>query len=85
MTDDRSAQAIVALGLFDGTKTNIFTGTINGIIAQHPFGSGGFGWDTIFIPDGYTQTRAEMNEKDYDATSPRLKALEALMQFVKED
>ena len=62
----------------------IFIGTINGTIAKEPRGTGGFGWDAIFIPTGHTQTRAEMTVTDYDETSPRRLALVKLNKYIKD-
>lgn len=81
---DKSAIAEVGIGYFDGKNMEIFIGTINGTIAEKPKGTGGFGWDAIFIPNGYTQTRAEMSEDDYDKTSPRKSALMELNKYLKE-
>jgi non-canonical purine NTP pyrophosphatase (RdgB/HAM1 family) len=82
MSEDRHAQALVTIGFGDGIQTATFTGTLEGTIADHPRGKGGFGWDSIFIPKGYTQTRAEMDDDDYDATLPRKFALEKLNTFL---
>lgn len=82
--NDRSAEAIVTLGFCDATQTKTFTGIITGRISDYPKGSGGFGWDNIFIPQGFDQTRAEMNEEDYDKTSPRRIALEYFTSFLKQ-
>jgi non-canonical purine NTP pyrophosphatase (RdgB/HAM1 family) len=81
--EDKSAIATVAIGYYDGNDVYTFIGTVNGSISKTPKGSGGFGWDQIFIPDGYFQTRAEMNEEDYDETSPRKDALMQLETFLK--
>lgn len=81
---DRSATATVAIGYYDGTEVKTFTGEIKGNIAKEPQGNDGFGWDQIFIPMGYTQTRAEMNEQDYDDTSPRKTALLKLENYINE-
>lgn len=81
--DDKSAEAEVCIGYFDGEHLEISSGIITGSIASSPKGEGGFGWDAIFIPDNYTQTRAEMSETDYDSTSPRKFALEKLNRYLK--
>lgn len=62
--EDRSAQALVTIGYSDSEQVETFTGVLEGMIADHPKGTGGFGWDNIFIPKGYIQTRAEMNDDD---------------------
>lgn len=83
--EDKSATAELALGLFDGVKMNIFKGVLQGSIAASPAGDNGFGWDTIFIPEGYNQTRAQMSGEDYDATSPRDIAIQKLAQYLREN
>lgn len=80
---DNSAIAEVGIGYHDGVESMVFTGIIGGSIAKSPAGSNGFGWDEFFIPKGYTVTRGEMNDKDYDKTSPRRIALEKLNNFLK--
>jgi inosine triphosphate pyrophosphatase len=62
--DDRSAYATAIYGYYDGQKIRIFTGRLDGTIADHPRGNGGYGWDTIFEPKGYDGlTRAELSKK----------------------
>ena len=80
--DDRSAVARVMYALHDGHTMYYFEGEIAGEIAKNPAGDSGFGWDTIFIPQGYARTRAELNEAEYEATSPRAKAIVGLRQFL---
>lgn len=72
---DRSAVAACLFGLYDGTTLLVFEGKITGQIAKAPRGERGFGWDTIFIPDGETKTWGEMNEEEQQATSMRRQAL----------
>lgn len=81
--DNRTAEAEVCIGYYDGEHLEICAGIIQGRISESPKGSGGFGWDEIFIPDGYQQTRSEMSEEDYDATSPRKIALEKLDKYLR--
>lgn len=81
---DKSATATVAIGYHDGINVQIFSGEISGEISELPKGNGGFGWDQIFIPKDYTQTRAEMNSQDYDDTSPRKTALSKLQKHLEE-
>lgn len=78
---DKSALAQVCIGYYDGNNIEICSGYIKGKISDMPKGSGGFGWDQIFIPEGYSQTRAEMSDTDYDATNPRKFALEKLQAY----
>ena len=52
----------------------MFSGEVRGQIARAPRGDRGFGWDTIFIPDGETRTFAEMTPEEKDRLSMRRKA-----------
>ena len=66
-----------------GGVPSIFTrGTCRGRIATAPRGSGGFGYDPIFLPDGFGQTTAEMTAEAQDAISHRGRAFRALTPFI---
>ncbi len=82
--EDKSATAEVAIGLYDGEKVEIFRGEVPGKISEKPEGEGGFGWDAIFIPEGFEMPRAALEEKDYDNTSPRKRALQKLERNLKD-
>ena len=60
----------------------IFEGRINGRISRKPRGINGFGYDPIFIPDGYKKTFAEMNSKEKNTISHRLIALRKMESFL---
>ncbi|MCB0064465.1 MAG: non-canonical purine NTP pyrophosphatase [Caldilineaceae bacterium] len=79
---DRSATAITCIGYFDGTHYQTFLGETTGQIAAQPRGTSGFGWDPIFVPDGYHKTFAELKETEIVAVSMRRKATLALKQFL---
>jgi XTP/dITP diphosphohydrolase len=53
-------------------------GRVEGAIAQAPRGSGGFGYDPVFVPDGDERTTAEMAPSEKDAISHRGRAARAL-------
>lgn len=80
---DKSAIAMSMIGFHDGKTLHTFKGEIKGKIADKPKGTSGFGWDAIFIPDGYDITRAEMNQEDWDKTSPTGKAVFKLHSWLK--
>lgn len=61
----RSATARCAYAYYDGNRLEVFESHMEGSIAEHPTGEGGFGWDSIFIPDGFNQTKAQLSEADY--------------------
>jgi XTP/dITP diphosphohydrolase len=61
-----------------------FEGIIDGEIAEQPKGSGGFGYDPIFIPNGHTITFAEMSLEQKNKISHRAKAIEKLAFFLNQ-
>lgn len=75
---DRSATATVVLCLFDGHDLRTFSGQSTGTITSEPRGTFGFGWDSIFQPDGYSITYGEMRREDKMKISMRGRALNAL-------
>ena len=60
----------------------VFEGKINGRISLKPKGSNGFGYDPIFIPEGYEKTFAEMNIKQKNTISHRMIALMKMESFL---
>lgn len=75
---DRSATGRTLYGYFDGTTITYVEGILTGTITDSPLGEGGYGWDSIFIPDGYQKTRAQMSNAEYEATFNQLKAADKL-------
>jgi XTP/dITP diphosphohydrolase len=65
----------------DGTS-HVVLGQVTGQLIRAPQGSGGFGYDPIFVPDGYDITTAEMTAGEKDAISHRGKAFRALAPFI---
>lgn len=76
-------QCAAALALVDGTE-RVGEGYWPGAITRAPRGSNGFGYDPIFVPEGQTQTSAEMSSSDKDEQSHRARALRALVPMVAE-
>lgn len=76
------AHGRVCYALCDGKEVHIFEGEMHGHIAPEARGSGGFGFDPIFINDGYTETRAEMDEATYAKTSYRTDAMAKLKRYL---
>jgi non-canonical purine NTP pyrophosphatase (RdgB/HAM1 family) len=79
---DRSATATATYALYDGVDLKIFEGTVQGKVAQAPSGSGGFGWDVIFIPENETKTLADMTDDEMRPFNHRARALEKLHAFL---
>lgn len=80
---DRSAVGRCVFGYFDGVEVRFFEGMLNGTIAEHPAGENGFGWDKIFIPEGYTVTRAELEDEDYQKLYTIIKPIAELKRFLE--
>ncbi len=66
--DDRSSIISCTFGYFDGKNTKFFDSRLPGSIAYEPKGSNGFGFDRIFVNEGYDITRAEMSQEDNERT-----------------
>lgn len=82
---NRKATASLAVGFHDGIKPRIFIGKISGKIIKEARGENGFGWDPVFIPDGKTQTFAQMGMNEKNKISHRRKALDKLNDFLKSN
>ena len=72
------AAALVA----PGGRERVVTGTVEGRLIRAPRGRGGFGYDPIFLPDGFDLTTAEMTPEAKDAISHRGRAFRALAPFI---
>ena len=60
----------------------VFEGRVNGTISRRAYGLNGFGYDPIFIPDGYEKTFAEMSDVEKNKISHRLIALRKMEGFL---
>jgi len=77
--DDPSATVRCVALATDGSGEVTGTGVVEGRIVPEPRGDGGFGWDSVFAPDGYGgRTYGEMSEEEKNAISHRRRAFEAL-------
>jgi XTP/dITP diphosphohydrolase len=66
-------------------ETALAEGTCEGAIAREPAGSGGFGYDPILIPEGYTVTMAQLTPEQKHAISHRGKAFRALARIIQQE
>ncbi|HIH25464.1 non-canonical purine NTP pyrophosphatase [Candidatus Woesearchaeota archaeon] len=76
------AVAKCVIGYFNDNDIKFFEGMIDGIIVS-PRGENGFGWDKIFVPDGYDKTFAEISSEEKDSISMRKLAFEKLKEHLK--
>jgi len=81
--NDRSAYFKSVVGICGPNGiTRLFTGVAYGSISREPRGSGGFGFDPIFIPSGYDRTFAELGIEVKNKLSHRAKAFRALGEWL---
>jgi len=79
----RKARFRTSVTLIVNGQHHFFDGVMEGRIALAPSGDGGFGYDPIFIPDGYEETNAVLGEEVKNAISHRGKALRAMADYLK--
>ena len=79
----RRARFRTSVTLILNGEKHFFDGIMEGQIARRKAGKGGFGYDPVFIPDGYEVTAAEITEEQKNAISHRGKALRAMAEFLK--
>lgn len=75
-------QATMAL-IFDETDVQVFDGVLEGTWAKEPKGTGGFGYDPMFIPEGYDKTLGELGPEVKNGISHRSRALKKVYDFLK--
>jgi len=80
--NDRSAQFRTVMALQWNGKTELFEGIVKGQIAEERSGSKGFGYDPVFIPEGYNISFAEMDAQLKNRMSHRGRAMEKLIEFL---
>ncbi len=82
---NRRAKFVSNIVLYLGDGKGIFTeGEVYGNIIESPKGDKGFGYDPIFVPEGYNQTFAQMEPEEKHKISHRGKALRKLYELLKE-
>lgn len=82
---DRSAYfaCVLVLGHPEGSYQS-FEGRVNGKIAMQKQGNGGFGFDPLFVPDGYKETFAELDADVKNKISHRGRALQKFVSFIHD-
>lgn len=76
---------VVAIALPEGAVLNKSEGTCNGKIIFEPRGTGGFGYDPLFVPDGFDKTFAELPDTIKNELSHRARALLKTRDFLLSD
>jgi len=80
--NDREAMFRTIIALIKDNREFLFEGNVKGTILKERRGNEGFGYDPIFLPDGYNQTFAEMNLEDKNRISHRALAFMKLKEFL---
>lgn len=81
---DRTARFVTIVCLVRNGERFIFEGECKGAIIAGKKGTGGFGYDSVFVPQGDTRTFAEMNMEEKNKYSHRKKAIEKLAAFLEQ-
>jgi XTP/dITP diphosphohydrolase len=80
---NRKAQFRTAICLIMGGEEYLFEGIVKGEIIEEKRGSAGFGYDPIFVPEGFDKTFAELGNEVKNTVSHRALAVEKLCRFLK--
>lgn len=72
---------VISLAWPDG-QYKVFAGQVDGKIAFHKMGAGGFGYDPLFVPEGFTSSFAQMGQEEKNKISHRGRAVEKLKDFL---
>ncbi len=79
---NRKAQFKTVITLVTSHGVHQFEGILPGVIVQEKRGTGGFGYDPLFLPDGFTKTLAEMSLEEKNEISHRARAIQKLVEFL---
>jgi XTP/dITP diphosphohydrolase len=82
--EDRSGYYKAVICLIWDEQTYFFEGICKGMIVDKPTGEGGFGYDPIFIPDGYCQTFAQLSPEIKNSISHRGIAVRKMIDFLRD-
>ena len=80
---NRNAHFKTIMALIIGGKEYLFEGKIEGKIITKKLGTNGFGYDPIFIPNGYNETFSQLDAETKNTISHRAKALKKMLEFLK--
>jgi len=81
---DRSARFRTVIALIKEGKKILFEGIVEGTITEERRGNSGFGYDSIFQPNGYNKTFAELTLDEKNTISHRARAVDQLVLFLRK-
>jgi len=82
-SQNRKACFRTVIALIQGEETKFFEGRIDGTIAIQPRGESGFGYDPIFVPDGYVVSFAQLSAEEKNQISHRALAVKKLVAYLQ--
>lgn len=82
--EPHAARFVCCAVYHDGAETVVATGKIEGRIIHTPRGENGFGYDPLFLPEGYDRTTAEMSLEEKNKISHRARAFTELQRKLSE-
>lgn len=80
--ENRAASFVCTIALVEKSGETSFTGIWPGVIAMAPAGDGGFGYDPVFVPDGFEVTAAELEPEVKSSFSHRAMAMQQMTAFL---
>lgn len=83
-SENRKACFRTVIALIQNGETTFFEGKINGKISFEPTGNSGFGYDPIFLPEGYSLSFAELGSQEKNLISHRALAVKKLTEHLKQ-
>ena len=81
---NRNAQFRTVIALIINGEEKLFNGIVKGSITEEKRGDSGFGYDPIFIPEGFSESFAQMSSEQKNSISHRYRATEQLSNYLKE-
>ena len=83
--NNRNAQFRTVIALIINNNEFTFDGIVKGTISTGKMGEAGFGYDPIFVPEGYSQSFAQMGSEEKNRISHRYRATEKLSKYLREN
>jgi XTP/dITP diphosphohydrolase len=80
--ENRKARFRTVITFIRPNEIHQFEGTVEGVILNERRGKGGFGYDSVFLPDGFQKSMAEMSMEEKNTISHRARAMESFIQFL---
>ena len=82
---NRGCQFRTVITLITPTKTIQVEGVVRGEMTKEEYGKGGFGYDPIFVPEGYDKTFGELPAEIKNSISHRARAMQALVKILQQE